>query len=103
MRAQKPSLASRIFSESAVAIGIGIGVLLIWVASLVATFVTGTDAAKATTALKNTGVSLISVMLISGGVANVKIERPVRIAMVVMGAIILLVLVSGIVVYPGWL
>lgn len=96
MRAQTSSLATRIFSESIVAIGIGIGILLIWIASLVATFGSGIDASKAMTVLKNTGVSLITVMLISGGVANVKIERPVRIAMVVMGAIILLVLTAGI-------
>jgi len=87
-------LASRIFSESMVAVGIGIGVLLIWIATLVATFGTGTDAFKTMTVLKNTGVALISLMLISGGAGNTEIERSVRIAMVVMGAIILLVLVT---------
>ena len=93
MKARMPSLASRIFSESIVAIGIGIGVILIWIASLVATFGTGTDAADATAVLINTGLTLISLMLISGGAGNAEIENPVRIAMVVMGAIILLVLV----------
>ena len=88
------SLASSIFSESTVAIGIGIGVLLLWVASLVAIFGTGSDAFKAMKTLENTGVALISVMLISGGVANSQIERAIRIAMVVMGAIVLLVLVG---------
>jgi hypothetical protein len=83
-------LSDGMFSEMVVSCSIGIGVLLLWIASLVATF-GGYSDAKATTALVNTGLALISTMLICGGVANSKIERQVKIAMVVMGAIVLLV------------
>lgn len=79
------------FSESVVSVSIGIGVLLLWIGSLIAIYSVSSDAAKATRTLVDTGVALISTMLICGGVANSKIERPVKIAMVVMGAIVLLV------------
>jgi hypothetical protein len=79
------------FSESVVSVSIGIGVLLLWIASLIGIFGTSSDALKAMRTLVDTGVALISTMLICGGVANSKIERSVKIAMVVMGAIILLV------------
>jgi hypothetical protein len=79
------------FSVSVVSICIGIGVLLLWIASLVAIF-GGYSDVKATKTLLNTGIALISAMLICGGVANSKIEKSVKIAMVVMGAIVLLVL-----------
>lgn len=86
-------MSDGMFSEMAVSSGIGIGVLLLWIASLVAIF-GGYSDVKAYTALVDTGVALISAMLICGGVANSKIERQVKIAMVVMGAIVLLVLLS---------
>lgn len=102
MAKRNPSVVSTIFSESAVAVCIAIGVLLVWIATLVGTFGESDNALKAMTVLKNTGVALVSAVLISGGVANAKKERTVRIAMVVMGAIILLVLVATVAVWRPW-
>gem|GEM_PF-4822903 len=98
--AQTSSLASRIFSESVVTICIAIGVLLMWIATLVGTFGEGISAVKAMMALRNTGVALVGAMLVCGGAANPKIDRIVRVAMVVMGTMILLVLVSDAVTTP---
>jgi hypothetical protein len=89
------SLASKIFTDFTVSLGVGIGVLFIWVASLIGILVTGADALKAVNALLDTGLALASVMMIGGGVSIAEKERGVRIALVVMGAILLLVLLSA--------
>lgn len=96
MAGKKSSLASQLFSDSVVPLGIGVGVLLIWVASLVAVLATGIDASKAVNVLKNTGVALVSMMMIGGGVTLTEKERSVRIAMVVMGTIVFLYLIPSV-------
>jgi len=93
---KESSLAAQLFSESATALGIVVGVLLIWVASLVSVLTTGVDAMKVVSILRYTGVAMVSVMLIGRGVTVSEKEKSVRIAMVVMGAIILLVLIGGV-------
>jgi len=103
MVARGSSLASRMFSESIIAICIVIGVLLMWIASLIGIFGEGTSAAKAMAVLKNTATALISTVLIGGGVANVKMERVVRVVAVIIGAIMLLVLVASVQVRGPWL
>jgi uncharacterized membrane protein len=85
-------LAERMsFSESIAAIGISLGVLIIWIGSLVG--VIG-GYAKATTALVNTGVALVSVTLICEGVAGYKMDKSIKTAMVVMGTILLFVFLA---------
>jgi len=86
----KSSLASRIFSDSVVPLGILVGIILLWIASIVTIFITGTDARNVARALKYTGVALVSMMTIGGGVAITEKGRNIRIAMVVIGVIMLL-------------
>lgn len=88
-------MAARIFSDSVVPLCIGIGILLIWIGTIIATFASGADASRVVNLLRNTGVALVSCMLIGGGVALTEKERSVRVAMVVMGAILLLVVMGG--------
>jgi len=93
---KKSSLASHIFSDSVVPLGITLGILLIWIASLGAILATGTDASKAERVLRDTGLALVSMMMIGGGVTITEKERSVRIAMVVMGSLIFLYLFASI-------
>ena len=96
MVGKKSSLASQLFSDSVVPLGIGVGVILIWIASLVAVLATGADAGKAVNVLKDTGLALVSMMMIGGGVTLTEKERSVRIAMVVMGTIVFLCLIPSV-------
>jgi hypothetical protein len=96
MVGKKSSLASQLFSDSVVPLGIGVGVILIWIASLVAVLATGADAGKAVNVLKDTGLALVSMMMIGGGVTLTEKERSVRIAMVVMGTLVFLYLIPSV-------
>lgn len=96
MARKKSSITSTLFSETTVAISIMIGVIIVWIASIVGTFGEGTSAAKAMTVLRDTGITLISAMLIGGGITGVGKEKIVRGVMIFMGTIILLVLVYSV-------
>jgi hypothetical protein len=95
MAVKESSLVSKMFSETTVVAGVVIGILLVWISSLMAQFSLGVDMLRAMGIFKNTGVTLVSMMLIGGGIVSTKDEKNIRVAMMVMGAIILLVQVLG--------
>jgi hypothetical protein len=93
--AEKKSLVSEIFSEKNVVGIVVLGILLIWVYALLTQFNIGADLTRVVKALKQTGMTLVSIMLIGGGMANTNIEKNVRATMVVMGTVMLVVQVLG--------
>jgi len=95
MAVKESSLVSKMFSETTVVAGVVIGILLVWISSLMAQFSLGVDMIRAMGIFKNTGVTLVSIMLVGGGIVSTKDEKNVRVAMTVMGAVILLVQVLG--------
>jgi len=95
MAVKESSLVSKMFSETTVVAGVVIGILLVWISSLMAQFSLGVDMIRAMGIFKNTGVTLVSMMLVGGGIVSTKDEKNIRVAMTVMGAVILLVQVLG--------
>lgn len=95
MAVKESSLVSKMFSETTVVAGVVIGILLVWISSLMAQFSLGVDMIRAMGIFKNTGVTLVSIMLVGGGIVSTKDEKNIRVAMTVMGAVILLVQVLG--------
>lgn len=89
MPAKESSPVSKIFSEKCVVDGIVIGILLIWIAMLTMQFGSTGDILKAAKILRYTGLALVSIMLIGGGITS-KDDKSVRIAMIVMGVAVLL-------------
>jgi hypothetical protein len=90
MAVKESSKLSRMFSETAVIAGVVVGILLIWIYSLLAPFSLGANVLNTIRALKQTGITLVSMMLISGGIVSTRDERNIRAVMIVMGALILL-------------
>ncbi|KXB01632.1 hypothetical protein AKJ41_00875 [candidate division MSBL1 archaeon SCGC-AAA259O05] len=81
-------------SEKQVAGAVAFGIFLIWVASLIGIFGDSSTANDALLTLKNTGIALVSEGLIAGGVTDGNKSDKVRVAMVVMGSIVLWILIS---------
>jgi hypothetical protein len=98
-------LAAQLFSVSRIAVGIALGVLLMWIGGLIAILGESSTATKAALVLGETGVAIVSTMLVGGGMANSEIEKGVRIAAVIMGVLLMITIVSaltGISVSPSW-
>jgi len=95
MAVKESSWVSKMFSKTTVIAGVVIGILLVWVYSLLIQFSLGTDMLRVIRILKNTGVTLVSMMLIGGGIVSTKDEKNIRVAMIVMGALILLMQAMG--------
>jgi hypothetical protein len=68
---------------------------LVWIYAVLTQFALGADVLSTIKALKQTGVTLVSMMLISGGIVITRDERNIRTAMIVMGAVILLIQIIG--------
>jgi len=87
---QMSPLVSNLFSESSITAGIVMGILLIWVAyTIVILGETGRTVYKASSIVSSLGTLFLTVMLVGGGIANTRIERTVRVGMVIMGVILL--------------
>jgi len=95
MAVKESSLVSKMFSETNVIAGVIIGILLVWIYSLLTQFSLGTDALRVVRILKYTGVTFVSMMLVNGGIVSTRDEKNVRVAMIVMGALILLMQTMG--------
>jgi len=84
-----PSI-SKLFSETSIAIGVVLGILLMWIASMIVILgETGRTVYKASSVVSSLGTLFLTVMLVGGGIANARIERTVRVGMVIMGVILL--------------
>ncbi|KXA91542.1 hypothetical protein AKJ57_00915 [candidate division MSBL1 archaeon SCGC-AAA259A05] len=68
---------------------------MVWIASLIGIYGDSSTANDALLTLKNSGAALVSGVLIAGGVTNGNKSDKVRVAMVVMGAIILWILIGA--------
>lgn len=77
-------------------IGIGIGVIFVWISSMIAIFGDSENAYDAMRALKNTGIASVAGSLILFGGIDDENDRAVRTGMVIMGAIVILALISSI-------
>lgn len=84
-----------IFSKKKVAWATCVGILLIWIASLVGIYGDSSTAQDALMTLKNTGTFIVSTMLIAGGVTDGDKSDKVRVAMVVLGVLVLFVLLQA--------
>lgn len=97
--AQQPTehindIFEKLFSKTLIVGGILLGILLIWIGAIIATFASG-DALKATSVLDSLGLAAISIFLLGGGLANKNIDKFVRLGMILGGALVLLSLVSS--------
>jgi len=87
---QMSPLVSNLFSESSITAGIVMGILLIWVAYMIVILgETGRTVYKASSIASSLGTLFLTIMLVGGGIANTRIERTVRVGMVIMGVILL--------------
>jgi hypothetical protein len=84
----------KLFSKTLIVGGILLGILLIWIGSIIFTFASG-DALKAASVLSSLGLAAISMFLLGGGLANKNMDKYVRLGMILGGALILLSLVSS--------
>ena len=87
---QVSPLVSGAFSESSITAGVVMGILLIWVAYLITILgETGETVYKASSIVSSLGTVFLTTMLVGGGIANARIDKTVRVGMVIMGAILL--------------
>ena len=87
---QMSPLVSNLFSETSIAIGVVVGILLMWLASMIIILGgRGETVYKTSSVVSSLGTVLLTVMLVGGGIANTRIERTVRVGMVIMGVILL--------------
>ncbi len=91
---QIDGIFEKLFSKTLIVGGILLGILLIWIGSIIFTFASG-DALKAASVLNSLGLAAISMFLLGGGLANKNIDKYVRLGMILGGALILLSLVSS--------
>jgi len=90
LQQQMSPLVSGVFSESSITAGVVIGILLMWIASMIIILgETGRTVYKASSVVSSLGTLFLTVMLVGGGIANARIERTVRVGMVIMGVILL--------------
>jgi len=91
---QIDGIFEKLFSKTLIVVGILVGILLIWIGSIVTTFGTMTsgsslDAYKASIVLSSLGIAAMGVFLVGGGVANKNIDKYVRLAMIIGGVLLL--------------
>lgn len=89
-----PSVLSRICSESLIAIGVALGILLMWIAQLVGIFGKGGDTPKIMFFLVGLGTAILCSTLISGGILNRNIDKFVRFGMVFIGGFVALAMLA---------
>ena len=73
-----------VFSKTAILIGIGIGILFVWIGVIINTFATGS--VNIATLLSSMGFGAMGLMLVGGGIWNKKIDKFARLGMVGIGA-----------------
>jgi len=87
---QMSSLVSAVFSETSIAVGVMVGILLMWVATvMVIPGEPGRTVYEASSILSSLGTVFLTIMLVGGGIVNTRIDRVVRVGMVIMGTILL--------------
>lgn len=87
---QMSPLVSSVFSETAIAIVVVLGILLIWVAYMIALLGgSGETVYKVSSVVSSLGTVSLTIMLVGGGIVNARIERAVRVGMVIMGVLLL--------------
>lgn len=90
LQQQMSPLVSGVFSESSITAGVVIGILLMWIASMIIILgETGRTVYKASSVVSSLGTLFLTVMLVGGGIANARIDKTVRVGMVIMGVILL--------------
>jgi len=74
-----------LFSKNLIVAALLLGLLLIWVGSLVLTFSTDMTGYRAAQTLNSLGFFITGVFLIGGGIVNDSMDRYVRVGMVIIG------------------
>lgn len=90
---QMNGIFEKLFSKTLIVGGILLGILLIWIGSIIFTFASG-DALKAALVLDYLGLAAICIFLIGGGLANKNMDKFVRLGMIIGGASLLAIFVS---------
>jgi len=95
---QKPSaaggpglkgLVDTFFSKLMIMLGVGIGIFLGWISRIINQFITFGIGNSASTVIGFTGLSIAGFMLLGGGFLNKKIDKSLRMGMIITGGIIL--------------
>jgi len=83
-------LVSSVFSETSIAVVVVLGIILIWVAYMIALLGgRGETVYKVSSVVNSLGTVSLTIMLVGGGIVNARIERAVRVGMVIMGVLLI--------------
>jgi|WetSurMetagenome_2_1015567.scaffolds.fasta_scaffold212343_1 hypothetical protein len=74
-----------LFSKNLIIAALLLGILFIWIGSLVLTFSTDMTGYRAAQTLNSLGFFITGVFLIGGGIANDSMDRYVRVGMIIIG------------------
>lgn len=84
-----------LFSKNLIVAGVCFGILFAWIGSLISTLASSNaDAIKAAVVLGNMGFAALSLFLLGGGIYNKEIDKYIRLGMVIMGAYIVVTIMS---------
>jgi hypothetical protein len=86
---QIDGIFEKLFSKTLIVVGILVGILLIWIGSIVTILGASLDAYKASIVLSSLGIAAMGVFLVGGGIANKNIDKYVRLAMIIGGVLLL--------------
>ncbi|KYK21919.1 hypothetical protein AYK25_02910 [Thermoplasmatales archaeon SM1-50] len=74
-----------LFSKNLITAAILLGILFIWIGVIIVTFSTDLTGLRAAQTLNSLGFFIVGVFLIGGGIVNDKMDRFVRLGMIVIG------------------
>ena len=86
---QIDGIFEKLFSKTLIVVSILVGILLIWIGSIVTILGASLDAYKASIVLSSLGIAAMGVFLVGGGIANKNIDKYVRLAMIIGGVLLL--------------
>jgi len=74
-----------LFSKNIITAAILLGILFIWIGVIIVTFSTDLTGMRAAQTMNSLGFFVVGIFLIGGGIANDKMDRFVRLGMIVIG------------------
>lgn len=80
------------FSNTILALGIGLGLVLLWIGALIWGFTDTTDGQNVGMLIRSLGVLVLTAVLLIGGVLRDDLEKSMRWALIVAGTIVLVVI-----------
>ena len=83
------NIYEKIFSKTMLLLGVSLGVLLIWIGNIIATYSDDSGGLKLGIVVNTLGFAILGIILIGGAITNKALDKNVRTGMIISGAIML--------------